>query len=155
MRVAAIAMAVAALIWLLLALINLGPGVPIDLLIMAMAGALLDGFVALELWQQRWSRTLLVYVIVRTVVAAAGFSLLCLPAYVVALIAIPTTSPFVVAPDPDVPHRFRPRTGRWGWSYAIASLVFARRGWGKDETGQRICLCGKPERDEVHDPAAS
>lgn len=148
MRVAAIAMAVAALIWLLLAMINLGPGVPIDLLIMAMAGALLDGFVALELWQQRWSRTVLIYIAVRTFVAAAGFTLLCLPAYVVALIAVPTSSPFVVRPDPDVAHAFQTRRN---W---IASMLPIRRGGDVATDGSAMCVCGKPRRDEVHDPAA-
>ena len=148
MRVAGIAMAGAATIWLLLAIVNLSPDVPVDLLIMAMAGALLDGLVALELWQQRWSRAVLLYVIARTVLAAAGFSLLCLPAYLVALIAVPTRSPFVVRPDPDVAHAFQARQGWMG-----LMQPFTMRRTDPAASGSASCACGKPQRDEVHDPA--
>jgi hypothetical protein len=148
MRVAAIAMAVAATIWLLLAIVNLGPGVEIDILIMAFVGALLDGLVALELWQQRWSRTVVIYVAARTVLAAAGFTLLCLPVYVVALLATPFTSPFAVRPDPDVAHAFQ---ARQGWTTMMQP--FRLRSTDVAASGSAICACGKPERDEVHDPA--
>ena len=148
MRVAGIAMAIAAVIWLWLAMINLGPSVPVDLLLMAIVGALLDGLVALELWQQRWSRTVLIYVAVRTFVAAAGFTYLCLPVYVVALIAVPTSSPFAVKPDPDVAHAFQTRRN---W---IASMLPIRFGANVATDGSAMCVCGKPRRDEVHDPAA-
>lgn len=93
LRIAAVAMGINAAIWLLVSVVSLGAGAPPDLLLMAFVGAGFDAFVAVQLWQQQRSKAMIAYVVVRAVLAAAGFVLACLPAYLVAVLAIPFGRP--------------------------------------------------------------
>jgi hypothetical protein len=147
-RIASVAFVVAALIWIWAASLAFSTAQDGDeqarlALAIALVSVVLDLIAASLAWVDRARLPLRIYAVVRTFLALGGISWATMPAYLVAVVALPPRDDYRVLRS--VPHLYRPKRP------PLVPLVLTRTFQGPaTPSDPPDCVCGLPKSSDLH-----
>ena len=119
---------------------------------LVLGACVLDGLVAVRaLRSGRIGLLGLLWVGFRTLLSIAGFLLVTLPFYAVALVAVTREPRHDPRLDPARAHAYRATSS--GWFRSMTPVGWSRTLLGASQLGETRCVvCGEPEADPIHAP---